>query len=268
MAKLVHSFWTRPSMSERWGYRCEQIFYNLWYFALSVAYSKRVGAPIVLHTDTLGERLFGHLPYDEIHLTLDDMDAPYRFWAAGKFYAMQAEDDLRAIHIDGDVFIKKPELWERLTNSKGDILVQCREDWQDAQAHTLSKYISGDFLDHDCMLNTGVLGIFNRELKDSIISEYMRVLRDAKQNIPEEVLHTGGLESPDLVCEQQMIAHKSQGYNVDLLLNWRNMSEASAMGYQHVLSSQKFQALERCKAVLKSVNTDIYNKTKKICQNL
>lgn len=264
MAKLVHSYWTRPSMGMRWGYRCEQLFFNLWYFALSCAYARRIGAPIVLHTDTLGERLFGYLPYDNIYTTLDAVEAPPKFWAAGKFYAMQAEEDARAIHIDGDVFIKRAELWEKIANSEGDILVQCVEHWSDVQSAELAKYMKREYFAHDRMLNTGVLGIFNQELKDKIVSEYMRTIAEAKRRLPG----TFPYESPDLVCEQQMIAYMSQGYKVDRVIDERKMCVAQDIGYQHVLSSKKYECLPRCRETLKRVDIDIYNQTMKICQDL
>lgn len=265
MARLVHSFWTRPSMGERWGFKCEQLFYNLWYFSLSVAYAKNVGAPIVLHTDTLGDRLFGHLPYDDIKMTLDGIEAPPKFWAAGKFFAMKAEQDPRAIHIDGDVFIKKPELWERMSKSEGDLLVQCKEGWVDnIQVDALSKCMRRDYFDGKFQYNTGVMGLFNPVLKSSIINEYMTSISEMRAKIS-----TYPYESPDLVCEQQMIAWKSKGYKVDKLFEWDNATTWSKEnGYQHVLSSKKFGCLPRCKETLKRINNDIYTKTKKICQNL
>lgn len=251
-------------MGERWGFNCEQLFYNLWYFALSVAYAKRIDAPIVLHTDTLGERLFGHLPYDDIHLTLDNVQAPPKFWAAGKFYAMKAESDPRAIHIDGDVFIKKRELWERMANSQSDLLVQCRENWADTvQSEELAKRIQRDYFSGDFQYNTGVMGLFNPELKADIIGEYMRTISEMRTKMAGYIYG-----SPDLGCEQQMIAYMSSGYKVDTLFEFGDDRWARDNGYQHVLSSSKYASLGRCKEVLKSVNRDIYQKTKKICQNL
>jgi len=44
-------------------------------FALSVAYVKSFGYTIVLHTDTLGSEVYGQLPYDEVHLTLNQLDS-------------------------------------------------------------------------------------------------------------------------------------------------------------------------------------------------
>lgn len=264
MAKLVHSYWTLPSMGERWGFKCEQLFYNLWYFSLSVAYAKEVGAPIVLHTDTLGERLFSHLPYDDIKLTLDDVQAPPKFWAAGKFYAMQAEEDARAIHIDGDVFIKKAELWERMSQSDGDILVQCKENWVDeVQRDELAKRMRRDYFSGEFQYNTGVMGLFNAELKEKIIAEYMRTIREMRTKMSGYPY-----ESPDLVCEQQMVAYRSNGYKVDTLYEWGDNKWAVDNGYQHVLSKQKYGCLTRCKDTLKRINRDIYNETKKICQKL
>lgn len=268
MTKLVHSFWTKPSLIPRYGYKCEQLFLNLWYFSLSVAYAKRIGAPIVLHTDTLGERLFGHLPYDDVKLTLDDMQAPPRFWAAGKFYAMQAEQG-RAIHIDGDVFIKRPGLWERMKNSDSDLLVQYREGWLDTVVRDrLARHMSKDFFEHDCMYNTGVFGIFNEQLKKEILSTYFDTIIKAK-NLPSSLLDDQNF-TPDLVCEQQMVAYKSKGYKVDFLLSdWYNCrEEANKIGFQHVLSSSKFRDVAKCKEVLKRVDLNIYLKTKKLCWDM
>lgn len=269
MATLVHSFWSRPSLIPRYGYKSEQLFLNLWYFSLSCAYAKSIGAPIVLHTDTLGARLYGHLPYDNIYTTLDAVEAPPRFWAAGKFYALQAEQDARAIHIDGDVFIKQGELWERMANSKADILVQFREPWiSESGVKKLKPYINDDYIAHNSMYNTGVLGVFNNELKDKVLNTYFSAIKCAKQ-IPSATLNDQYF-TPDLVCEQQMIAYKSIGYNVDMILSssYKCTDEADSIGYQHVQSSSKYKDVDKCKRALKQINYNIYIETKKLCMGI
>lgn len=268
MAHLVHSFWTQPSMISRYGYRCEQLFYNLWYFALSCAYAKRSGADIVLHTDALGRLLFGHLPYDAIYTTLDNVEAPPRFWAAGKFYAIDAEEEDRVIHIDGDVFIKNPKLLDRMYNSEGDILLQYREPWVASNVRErLSRYMTRDYFDHAEMYNTGVLGIFNKELKVSILDSYFASIDEARDRLSQELLDDENF-TPDLVCEQQMIAHRSQGYRVDFLLRdaYNCKEDANEIGYQHVMSSAKFSELDKCKQTLRNVDKTLYYNTLKICR--
>lgn len=99
----------------------------MWYFSLSVAYLRRLGAGVTLHTDTLGKAVLGHLPYDSVRLTLDDWPdwIHPRFWAAGKFLSLAAENG-PCVHIDGDVFIKRPELLRRIgdTLASNDLIVQ------------------------------------------------------------------------------------------------------------------------------------------------
>lgn len=266
--KFVHSFWTAPSMTARYGYKCEQLFYNLWYFALSCAYAKRSGADIVLHTDTLGKLLFGHLPYDKIYTTLDDIKAPPRFWAAGKFYSLEKET-LDSIHIDGDVFIKSPKLVERMFNSNSDLLVQYEEPWVDTVTRDrLRKHFSMDYFDHKQMYNTGVLGIFNQELKNEILATYFKSIEKGRR-LPDYLLGDSNF-TPDLVCEQQMIAHKSQGYEVDFILKnvYNCTKEANKIGYQHVLSSAKYAQIDICKNTLKKIDNKLYLNTLKICQTL
>ena len=107
--RFVHSYWSKPMKEKRWGYEPEELQRgDLLTFALSVLYIKKLGHTIVLYTDDDGKKLLGELPYDEIYTTLNDIpeDIPPMMWAYGKFFAMKNEP-LGAIHIDGDVFIKK-----------------------------------------------------------------------------------------------------------------------------------------------------------------
>ena len=126
--RFVHSLSTRPMLIDCYGIdSLRRLLVQVWYFSLSVAYLKRLGAPVVLHTDARGAAVLGHLPYDEIHLTLDDWPAGLhpRFWAAGKFVALSAEQ-APCIHIDGDVFVKRPEALQRMADmmAEADLLVQ------------------------------------------------------------------------------------------------------------------------------------------------
>lgn len=270
MTHLVHSFWTAPSMTDRYGYKCEQLFYNLWYFALSCAYAKRSGAEIVLHTDTLGKLLFGHLPYDKIYTTLDNVDAPPRFWAAGKFFALDAERDGRAIHIDGDVFIKSAKLWERMANSESDLLVQYIEPWLDTRVRDrLAEYMTKKYFVHPCMYNTGVFGIFDTELKQMILDAYFDTIDEAGEQLPDRLLDDPNF-TPDLVCEQQMVAYMSQGFDVDFVLSdaYNCKAEANRIGFQHILSTAKYRELDKCKETLREVDKTLYYNTKRICQNI
>jgi len=103
---------------------------NINCFAVSCAYAKKLGATIELHTDNLGKKLLGFLPYDAIHTTLEGLaiegDFDNNFWTAGKIETLK-NMQLGDVHIDGDFFVKTPETLAMLFNFDGDVLFQCSE---------------------------------------------------------------------------------------------------------------------------------------------
>ena len=135
--RFIHSFSTRPLSIDLYGYGAlRRMAGNIWYFALSLAYLRRLGVETVLHTDTLGASLLGHLPYDAINLTLNEVpnDIHPRFWAAGKIWALQAEP-VGSIHIDGDVFIKSENALRYIDSKHWDFLAQHYEssEWYEKE---------------------------------------------------------------------------------------------------------------------------------------
>jgi hypothetical protein len=104
--RLCHSYWTAPSERQRWGIE-NQIVSNVCLAAVSVAFAKKIGATIALHTDLNGKEFLGWLPYNELHLSLEQHNFHSAFWASGKILAQEREP-LGSIHIDLDVFIKRP----------------------------------------------------------------------------------------------------------------------------------------------------------------
>ena len=81
--RFCHLVWSAPMEGDRWGIK-NQLYHNIWMFALSVALVKKAGHTVVLHTDSVDKDLFGFLPYDEVFTTLDSFQCATRFWAAGK----------------------------------------------------------------------------------------------------------------------------------------------------------------------------------------
>ena len=124
---LIQSFWSEPAKWNRWGIG-KQLEANLWIAALSCVYAKKIGAPLIMHTDDFGKELLKHLPYTDLRLTLNQIpkDTPPGQWAIGKMYA-QMNSKLGDIHIDNDVFIKKKSLYDSMSNSKYDLIVQSFE---------------------------------------------------------------------------------------------------------------------------------------------
>lgn len=280
--RFIHSFSTRPLGIQMYNKDCiSRILYNIVYYALSVSYIKNLGHDIVLHTDSLGERLFGFLPYNDIYLTCDDIpnNVSPRFWASAKMWSL-GEEDINSIHIDGDVFIKKTSLIDDLMTSDYDVVVQNFEhgNWYKGSAEILWRdkdYCESKslILDNIGAYNTGILGFKNQELKDKFISGYKDLVTYYSDKYKDE-LETLENITPDIVLEQQYIYQLSKDYKRKILLDSKLnrtqfSNQANQIGYQHVLTSEsKLKYVNKAMGVLKYKNEDIYKKTKKICQIL
>lgn len=250
----------------------QQLAGNICYAALSVAYLKRHNVPIALHTDTIGKLLFGFLPYDEIITSLDAI--PYsihpRFWAAGKVWAMEAEG-VGSVHIDIDVFIKTPELAEKILTDTSDAIVQNYEsgEWNSREAERMKpiaaqladKGIASDSL---YAFNTGTIGINNQQLLEEYSKRYKFIATLASRKLADN-LSEDNSAIPDLVAEQANFLQccRQMGMSVTELLPpfGSDYTHNVDKGYQHVLGCKKYQMLPTCLAVLKAVNPDIYAAT-------
>lgn len=252
------------------------------YHALSVAYLKREGYPIALHTDTLGAAMLGFLPYDDVYTDLDDLPETIhpRFWAAGKMEAVRNEG-VGCVHIDGDVFIKRADLAERILGSDGDVIVQDYEtaEWTIGDHELL--YPLQDELEwlgisvgeaHTGAYNTGVMGINNPDFFDA----YLRRYREGAELITAKlgnVFDVNDKATPDLVIEQCNFLQLCRQMNmkVDELLPTYGMDfreHADKIGFQHVLGPRKFLMLAPCIGVLRELDRDIYGKTAKMVENI
>lgn len=273
--KFIHSLSTRPMRINCYGIDgMRRMLSQIWYFSLSVAYLKSAGAEVVLHTDSLGKAMLGHLPYDEIHLTLDRMPADIhpRFWAAGKFIALKAENG-RCMHIDGDVFIKRKSLVDKISSAieENDIVLQGRDS---AKMYALEiplfkkeKEFSeahGCYPDGADAYNTGIIGVKDDTIREAIIENYMTITKYFSKRHREE-LDKQTVLTPDLLAEQKMIEglSREKQWRVHLLLE--GGKNATQLGYQHVFSIDKFNALPSCKATLAKVSPEIYASTLRLC---
>lgn len=281
--RFVHSLSTRPFGIQLYNTNTlERIACNIYYYSLSLAYLKRLNQEVVLYTDTLGAALLGHLPYDEIHITLDDMPdglSP-RFWAAGKIYAL-AQEPLGSIHIDGDVFIKSSKIIDMIENSEYDLITQNYEGPAWVGGYSIEfPYFKGEeefckqyglTFDVKEGFNTGLVGFRNQELKDKFIKGYKEIsLYHSKLKYDKLLNDTH--RTPDLVVEQAYISQISKGYKVKQLLKPKGEETireiCNSIGYQHVATVGKLCCLDKCIQMLKQISPNIYNKTYKLCRNI
>lgn len=275
--RFIHSFSSRPlGVSMYDTSALTRMIGNIWYFSLSVAYAKRSGAEIELHTDSFGRALLGHLPYDALYLTLDNMpdDIHPRFWAAGKIVALK-EAPLGAVHIDGDVFVKRRELVTDWDRSEWDAIAQHYEssDWYRYENRLFDRdrrfalSVGLDTRSKGLACNTGVIGFRDAALKQEYIDGYLRMARHYSRFA--DTLENTQL-TPDVMIEQlwfyQLMERRKA--NLKIVLDDDCPHEyAASLGFQHEITMTKFALLDKCKATLRNVNPEIYEKTLKLCRN-
>lgn len=278
--RIFQSLWTKPALDKRWD-TSGQLESNIWLYTLSVIYAKSIGVEIVLHTDSLGKALLSHLPYDKIYTTLNNIPEtiPTMIWAYGKFEALKQEP-LGSIHIDGDVFLKKPEVLKGLEYSNYDLIVQNTEGLGYSYENTekiLDKYgiISSESFNVPYAYNCGVIGINNAQLKKMYLDFYLKYTKAVSQNrVLKNMMAHDKYICVDLPLEQHSIAVLSKNFKVKQLLEngggeaITNLTVQSSikLGYQHLIGKEKYNHIERVKAYVLALNRDLYYKTKKVIE--
>lgn len=257
--KLVHSFSTSDTSAK-------MLRLHTYYFILSALYAKRSGFDIVLHTDSFGASLLGLAPYDDIILDLDGHSKPAnRVYAWPKFMAMQNECP-GAIHIDGDVLLKKSSLRELLSLSDCDLIVQGIErkgvgSWgwlwdESTQAFARCEYPTWMSRDCNAMYNCGVVGFRDKDIQDEYHKHYAELIAQYRDK---------GIDLnsvPDLIAEQKLIYDfaKHLDLKVKTLLDFPNLTEsADRIGYQHVIGGSKEICFDKCRQKIKEFDVEIFN---------
>ena len=178
---FTHSLCTKLMANDK-----DKLEANVYIFALSLTYLKKLGCTVNLHTDTLGATLLNGLGYDNIYLTANEIpqDISPKIFAYIKSMALQYEP-LGTVHIDGDVFIKTEECLDIIFNHNCDCVLQSCETslpWINESRSFMIPFLSEHFLSnskklhiYDYDYNVGVIGFFNSDLKDLYIQNYQNL---------------------------------------------------------------------------------------------
>lgn len=120
--KIIQSLWTKPYKSK------ENLEKTKAFYELSSKYLKQAGFEVDLYTDALGAELFNKSKnYKNIYTNLNKIDhINPELWSCAKIFSM-LEVNEPSLHIDGDVFIKKPEIFKKIIESDWDVIVQAQE---------------------------------------------------------------------------------------------------------------------------------------------
>lgn len=284
--RVAHSFWIKPTI-DRWGIS-GQLEQNLYLYAISLSYLKKLGVEVVMHTDTDGLKYFEKFPYDNIYTTLDwlnDNKVSHRFWASGKVIAQKAEP-LGSYHIDGDVFLKTREVIDYLNSINSDILTQGPEDFTYAHLRKIYEFNYKEIrnslvknkpakLDYDKEIesyNCGIVRFNDADLKEQYIRGYLQMLQElhSDKNFIRKIENNKEY-CPDLVIEQTWLANCSSGHKSKFLFESPSemQSKAVSLGYQHILGSEKYSEYNRyiAEKTLQQLDSNLYEIIKKTIYN-
>jgi len=270
---IIQSFWTKPLLKHQ-----EKLKDTLYIAALSLAFAHRSGYRVHMHTDSKGAELLKGFGYESLLTTLDSIPntVPAELFAAGKFYAMRAEG-IGKVHIDYDVFLKKPGVIDRFYEKSEtvDAICQCEEDMtlvnhQDKTEHMyVMGYPAGTRPDWKGSMNTGIVGFNNSVLADRYIGNYFEAL----EMYNEEKFAKYKRENPracltfDFILEQITLSCMSIGYNMYVLLPTKEPTPvADKIGYQHLQGSFKWTnfAKKKVRQLLYEIDRKLYDVVHKI----
>jgi len=270
--RFVHSFWCAPAMLNENNDRMKAV-YDMWVFAMSALHIKRNGYEIVLHTDALGEEIFGAIPYDAIYRTLDIGIDP-AFWTASKMTAHGAEP-IGSIHIDGDVFIKKPEILAKIAEGDYDLCIErktelhCNERIMEKMLpyieHTLPEWMSKTT---NVAYNTGVVALNNAKHKKLFLDkawEWGKLLTAAKD-------YKKNPTQSDLIIEMGWLRQSAEHMGLKVLelfqhdcdiTRWQTTDAriwSDVEGYEHNYKHTKYLLLPHIKQHIRETERPLYDK--------
>lgn len=190
---FVHTFWSKPFLSNRFNKYQELLPIILTDYAYSCSCIKSHGHSIRLFTDKFGADFLGFIPYDEI-VILDNLENESIDFAAQIKFAALKQMQLDEILIDGDLFIRSHIVFEMIDSINYDVLYSFYEPTEytlmnfskekieyynkiltsvnNLKTEFIQTY-SREFSINDCYWpNTSLLKFSNQELKDEYIKQY------------------------------------------------------------------------------------------------
>lgn len=274
--KFVHTFWSKPFLSNKFNNKNTNIPVILSDYAYSVACIKKYeGHTIRLFTDKFGAEMLGWLPYDEI-IVLDNLDNENVHFAAQiKFHALK-QMELDECIMDGDLFLRNNCAINHIETLKPD----CLYSFYEPQTYVLRRkdnyfaIIKEKLVKHNDEFddlykinetdifewpNTSLLKFNNNKIKDLYIEQYFKNKKILENEEYGEVW-------PDIWIEQK---------NLEKLINSTGCSCAPAVygfpanaaemyavmiGYCH-LGADKINIKDTVFEWLRKTNEDLYNET-------
>lgn len=212
--KYIHTFWSKPLYKNKFNKFNACLDVILSDYAYSANCIHKLNRKIVLFTDPVGAELLSFIDYDDVVILNDIDNFSEHFAAQLKFVALE-QCDLGDVIIDGDLFIRKINALEIIEGVDVDCVYSFFEpseytlrgdmrDYYKKLITTMNKYeynqpyhLPINWKDLQWM-NTSLMKINNKELKD----EYIRQYKYHKSMLEHEEY---GNEWPDIIIEQYFL---------------------------------------------------------------
>lgn len=252
--KIVYSLWTKPS-----GGNILEKAVN-WYspkaqllcLALSVHKSAEHFSKVELVTDSEGWDIIKelNLPFTSVKTILDDIpEEQFGFWALGKIYAYQAQDE-PFIHLDNDAI-----LWDGLPDwaKKSELFVQNTEDkdWFEGSyraevrhASKVLEYFPPNWNKTSEAYCTGIFGGTDIEFIKDYCAEALKFINDPRNRRGWFMISNKG--SYCIIFEQYLLACMADSHskNVTFFDKFLDKKKLASYGYTHIWGAKKEKNIE------------------------
>jgi hypothetical protein len=272
--KVIHSFWSKPFLNNRWGVT-DQFRKNIFTYALSAVYAKKMFGNITLVCDSVGAELLEIIEYNEINNSLDDLEEVNpKFWTYGKVKSLSLYNE-PVLHIDGDVLLIFDTLKEVFL-SNWDVIVQMKEigshytSTYSEMLPTVSKVVG--FIDYglyNFVYNCGVIGFKDIEFKNQYCHTFFDTIEKCNLGISELDKIDGKYEI-NCALEQSLLTVMAENNNkyVKEILPLAKMEEislqglANKIGYAHLWGKAKYDefCLNKVRKKLYELDEKLYKR--------
>lgn len=226
--KYVHSIWSTPSIDKNFDnkFDVKYLIKNFYSYLLSALLIKKLGYEIDLYCDKNSYNIYSLIPYNKIHVVDFDNDGiSSKFWIWGKIKTHMLMNE-PYVHIDGDVFLFRDIIGDKLESGKYSAVVQSIENDKTIGNLFFDLYVKciNPFKNFNHNIdwekynyyayNCGVVGFNNMELKNKYANKVKEILFDVSNDV-EFQYNRRKYEGMFLLAEQSLLYYILKENNIE-----------------------------------------------------
>lgn len=263
--QYIHSIWSTPSKNNNFNIDVDNNFAlkNFHSYLLSALLIKKHGYKIDLYCDKYSHEIYSLIPYNNINVVdyeNDGIDSKFWIWGKVKTQSLVKEP---YVHVDGDVFLFRDIINNKLLNGEYKCVVQNIENEETIGYNTYTNlyknsydffndiYIDINFKIDKYNLNAyncGVVGFSDLKLRD----EYLNLVKNVLQKLTQSDVfyNKSKYNGMFLVSEQSLLLYVLKENNIKPyeIIPYQIMarnndwhSYATNIGYVHMWGYSKYR---------------------------